>query len=93
MKNLLKSKPKNVDPSSSALFRNGSSRKEDHEADTMLKRHRLHLGVYARVAEELGVDASYISRVASGERKSEKVKRSLVLELKRIERLTRDGSH
>lgn len=66
---------------------------ETGESQSLLKRHRLHLGVYARVAEDLEVDPSYISRVANGERQSEKVKRAILVELKRIEKLTRNGAH
>ena len=35
----------------------------------------------------LGVDASYVSRVASGQRVSEKIERALVSELERIHRI------
>jgi hypothetical protein len=42
---------------------------------------RLHLGLYRRVAERLGVDASYVSKVASGTRESESVGRILLNEL------------
>jgi hypothetical protein len=40
----------------------------------LLKRHLLHRGIYIRIAKKMRVDASYVSRVASGERKSAKVK-------------------
>ena len=47
--------------------------------------HRLHTGVYARVAKRLGVDPSFVSRVAKGERRSEKIQQALVSELTRIQ--------
>jgi hypothetical protein len=53
----------------------------------LLAWHRQHEGIYARVARSLGVDASYVSRVASGQRQSEKIERALVSELERIQRL------
>jgi len=37
----------------------------------------LFRGLYARVSRKLGVDASYISRVAYGERKSEAAKKAI----------------
>jgi hypothetical protein len=53
----------------------------------LLKRHLLHRGIYVRVAKKMRVDASYVSRVASGERNSAKVERAVVVELERIEAL------
>jgi hypothetical protein len=53
----------------------------------LLAWHRQHEGIYARVARSLGVDASYVSRVASGQRQSDKIERALVSELERIQRL------
>jgi hypothetical protein len=53
----------------------------------VLNRHRLYRGIYSRVAQQLGIDRSYVSRVASGERSSEKVEKALARELQRIERL------
>jgi transcriptional regulator with XRE-family HTH domain len=55
------------------------------DSKELLKRHRLHEGLYARVARKLGVDASYVSRVAHGERNSERIFNALVEELRRIE--------
>ena len=51
--------------------------------------HKRHLGVYQRVAKDLGVDPSYVSRVANGARNSEKIKRALLGELVRIQSLQR----
>jgi|SRR4051812_9213391 hypothetical protein len=57
------------------------------DGKALLEWHRLHEGIYARVARSLGVDASYVSRVASGQRVSEKIERALVSELERIHRI------
>jgi hypothetical protein len=42
-------------------------------------------GIYSRVARKLGVDRSYVSRVARGERHSEKVETALNKEFEQIE--------
>jgi transcriptional regulator with XRE-family HTH domain len=36
--------------------------------EALLKAHSLHAGVFRRVADKLGVDPSYVSRVAAGKR-------------------------
>ena len=41
-------------------------------------------GLYGRVAKQLKVDPSYVSRVARGERQSEEIETSLERELRRI---------
>jgi len=46
----------------------------------------LYRGIYSRVADRLGVDPSYVSRVARGERESEKVRAALDSELAQIAR-------
>jgi hypothetical protein len=53
----------------------------------LLKRHLLHRGIYGLIATKMSVDASYVSRVASGERKSAKVERAVIVELERLEAL------
>jgi DNA-binding transcriptional regulator YdaS (Cro superfamily) len=53
----------------------------------LLTWHRLYAGVYARVARDLGVDPSYVSRVARGRRQSESIERALISELNRIDKL------
>ena len=58
-----------------------------HNIDAELARHSLYRGVYSRVAKLLGLDRSYVSRVASGERKSQKVEAALLAEIKRIEKI------
>ncbi len=50
-------------------------------AEVLLETHRLHLGLYRRLAERLGVDASYVSKVAGGTRKCESVRQILLNEL------------
>jgi hypothetical protein len=44
----------------------------------------LFRGIYNRVARQLGVDPSYVSRVARGERRSEAVQAALNKEMKKI---------
>jgi transcriptional regulator with XRE-family HTH domain len=59
----------------------------DTKHDTaLLKAHRLHAGVYRRVADKLGVDPSYVSRVANGKREGPDVRRALLDELRKIQR-------
>ena len=41
-------------------------------------------GLYSRIARQLGVDRSYVSRVARGERRSEPIEQALVSEFERI---------
>jgi len=41
-------------------------------------------GLYSRIARQLGVDRSYVSRVARGERRSEPIERALTNEFDRI---------
>ncbi len=55
------------------------------ERKLLLERHRRHLGIYARIAKKLNVDASYVSRVVNGDRKSDKIDRAVIAELQRIE--------
>jgi DNA-binding transcriptional regulator YdaS (Cro superfamily) len=50
----------------------------------LLHIHKLHLGLYARVADRLGVSPSYVSLVANGVRQSEKVHNAIVKEIARI---------
>ena len=46
-------------------------------------------GLYGRVARQLKVDPSYVSRVARGERQSDSIEASLEKELRRIMSLVR----
>jgi transcriptional regulator with XRE-family HTH domain len=64
------------------------STKAVQQLDTkeLLRRHQLHRGVYDRIARRLGVNPSYVSRVARGGRESPKILNALVEELRRIEK-------
>ena len=55
-------------------------------AQQLLKWHRQHQGIYARVARRLEVDPSFVSRVATGERKSDTISHALVSEIQRIQK-------
>jgi hypothetical protein len=57
-------------------------------------------GLYVRVASRVGVDPSYVSRVARGERKSEEVEaileqetRKIISQLSKKSKLHRKGNH
>ncbi len=56
-------------------------------APSPLTYHRLYFGVYSRVAKQLGIDPSYVSRVARRKRRSPKIESALKKELARIQRL------
>jgi CheY-like chemotaxis protein len=47
--------------------------------------YALFRGIYSRVARQLGVDCSYVSRVARGERRSQEIEEALRGELRRVE--------
>ena len=47
-------------------------------------------GIYSRVARRLGVDRTYVSRVAKGERRSPEIETALVQEFDASQRLTGD---
>jgi transcriptional regulator with XRE-family HTH domain len=51
----------------------------------LLKRAALFRGLYARVAKQLGVDPSYVSRVARGERRNADVENALIAEVRRLD--------
>jgi transcriptional regulator with XRE-family HTH domain len=53
--------------------------------EMLLRMHQEHLGLYERIASSLGVDASYVSRVARGERESPHVRKALTEELARMQ--------
>ena len=42
-------------------------------------------GLYSRIARKLGLNPSYVSRVARGERRSEIVEKALVQEFSRVQ--------
>jgi hypothetical protein len=54
----------------------------------LLRLHQHHLGLYGRIAARLNVDASYVSRVASGQRKSESIMNALLAELSNLHKQT-----
>jgi len=64
--------------------RNSKNSKRKPDAERLLKVHKLHQGLYARVAEDLGVSPSYVSLVANGMRSSERIRRTLVQEIDKI---------
>jgi hypothetical protein len=67
------------------MVRKGNSRTDSLRQ--LLRKHHLHDGVYVRVAKRLGVDPSYVSKVASGKIISLEIHRALLKELKRIKRI------
>jgi hypothetical protein len=52
----------------------------------------LFRGMYSRVARDLGVDVSYISRIARGEQKSEVAEKALNREFRKILSVIRNSS-
>jgi transcriptional regulator with XRE-family HTH domain len=57
--------------------------------EMLLKAHRRHLGLYRRLADKLGIDASYVSRVAAGKRSGPKILLAILDELRKIQRQLR----
>ncbi len=58
---------------------------KDHSKKRELSRYALYRGLFSRVARQLGVDRSLVSRVAGGKRRSKRVEQALRDELRRIE--------
>jgi hypothetical protein len=58
----------------------------DNIKNPKLNRLIQYRGIYSRVARELGIDPSYVSRVVRGERQSAKVEAALLKEIRRIEK-------
>jgi predicted XRE-type DNA-binding protein len=62
------------------------------EPETPVKLKRLNAlvenlcGIYTRVARRLGVDRSFVSRVARGERRSKAVEGALLAEYERVDK-------
>lgn len=56
------------------------------KTQALLRWHKLHIGVYARVAKRLSVDSSYVSRVANGKRQSGTIEHALLNEISSIQR-------
>ena len=63
---------------------NGKKSKHKLDEEHLLRVHKLHLGLYARVAEDLGVSPSYVSLVANGMRTSDRIRRVLVHQIAKI---------
>ncbi len=76
---------------SSSLVRRKERLSPTMEAKALLENHRLHLGLYKRVADATGVHASFVSKVASGKRGSIKVMRVLLKELRKLEQQSLDN--
>jgi CheY-like chemotaxis protein len=57
-----------------------------HDPTDTHSAYDLFRGIYSRVARQLGVDRSYVSRVAQGERRSPRIEQALREELHRIEK-------
>jgi hypothetical protein len=53
---------------------------------------RLFRGLYARVAREVGVDVSYINRIAHGKRKSKVAENALAKEFRKVVMVMRNPS-
>lgn len=53
--------------------------------ERLLEEHRLHLGLYARVAKRLKIHPSYVSRVVRGGRISPKVMSAVLKELRKLD--------
>jgi transcriptional regulator with XRE-family HTH domain len=51
---------------------------------TLLRAYKSQRGLFARLAKRLRLDPSYVSRVANGERHSERVSLAIEAELSRI---------
>ena len=56
----------------------------DNIKERAFERYRLYHGLYSRVARKLGVDRSYVSRVARGERRSDEIEQALSSEFARV---------
>jgi transcriptional regulator with XRE-family HTH domain len=63
-----------------------SNRTNDNVTVAKINRYIQTLcGIYSRVARKLGVDRSYVSRVAKGERNSPEIEDALISEFKHIQ--------
>jgi hypothetical protein len=63
---------------------NGKRPKGKLNEEHLLRIHKLHLGLYARVADDLGVSPSYVSLVANGMRSSDRIRRVLAQHIAKI---------
>jgi len=53
----------------------------------LIKWHSLYRGLSDRVAKQLGLDPSYVNRIARGERRAANVEQALQAEVTRLEKL------
>lgn len=53
----------------------------------LLKAHRQHVGLYSRLAHKLGVDITYVGKVARGQCRSQRIEKILFAELERIQKI------
>ena len=56
----------------------------------MIHLHKLHLGLYARVAKKAKSSASYVSLIANGRRRNDRIAQLLTAELYRIDKRIRE---
>jgi hypothetical protein len=52
--------------------------------ERLLRLHRLHKGLYARIAKKFNTNASYVSRIANGQRRNEKMMAELLKQLREV---------
>jgi hypothetical protein len=52
---------------------------------TLRRAYLAQRGLFARVAKKLGLDPSYISRVANGKRQSERISQAIETELNKMQ--------
>ena len=64
-----------------------------HRYAELFRWHQRHVGLYARVATKLGVTPSFVSLVARGLRRSDKITAALAGELERILQAAPRGRH
>ena len=59
---------------------------------TLLRALSGYRGLYARIAKRLKLDASYVSRVANGQRRNERISAAIEAGLNKIHTATRKGA-
>lgn len=64
----------------------------NHTAKLQKLKHYIEslCGIYSRIARRLGVDRTYVSRVAKGERRSPEVEEALIREFDRTQETSAD---
>jgi transcriptional regulator with XRE-family HTH domain len=71
-----------------AMARQKEQREDSHSNERISKLNQLVeglCGIYTRVARRLGVDRSFVSRVARGQRRSKPIEDALLAEYDRVE--------